>query len=193
VDGIRVVIADPSTVWRKKIKEQLTRTGYLVIATLDNGRTAAQVIFSRQPDIVILDPGLPERDGLEVARVVFEQRVAPVLLVTDDLHWQTFEQAKAAGVYAYLVKPVNDMVLTPAIELAITHFQNELRLENENKKLKETLETRKLVEKAKGLLMSDKHLAEAEAYQYIQRESMNKGKSMRKTAQAIIEFFKENI
>lgn len=191
MDGIRVVVADPSAIWRKKIKEQLVRAGYLVLATLDNGRTAAQVIFSRQPEVVLLDPWLPERDGLEVARVVFEQRIAPVLLVTNNFDWGTFEQAKAAGVYAYLVKPVSDLILTPAIELAITHFQKELRLEVENKKLKETLETRKLVEKAKGLLMLNKHLSEAEAYQYIQRESMNRGKTMRKTAQAIIELFKD--
>ncbi|GAW91648.1 ANTAR domain-containing response regulator [Calderihabitans maritimus] len=184
--GSRIVLADADPAFRKNLKEMLTKAGYIIVAEAGDGLSALKAIKSMHPDLAILDARLPVKDGLEVAKIIEEDRVAPVLLLTAYNHKDIVQQAKDSWVFAYLVKPVNEANLFPAIEIAIANYRRMLSLEREIHRLKETLETRKLVERAKGILMEVLDLSEAEAFKKIQKESMNKRTSMRQIAQSII-------
>jgi len=135
---------------------------------------------------VIMDIKMPEMDGIEAARILTEERIAPVLLLTAFSQQELVRRAGEAGVVGYLVKPFGDTDLAPAIEIAITRFKEFRTLEREASDLRETLETRKRVERAKGILMQTQGLSEAEAFRKIQKLSMNSRKSMREVAEAIV-------
>ncbi|KKM10189.1 hypothetical protein SY88_14895 [Clostridiales bacterium PH28_bin88] len=184
--GLRILLADPDPHSRKNLKGILGRAGHQVFAEAGDGRIAAQLAFNRQPDMVILDVNLPVRDGLEVARVLEEHRVAPVLLLIGGDYWEVLERAKEAGVYGCLVKPVSEATIIPEVEIAWTNFQRIRRLEEENRELRETLETRKLVEKAKGILMEKRGITEGEAYQFMRKLSMDRCTSLGRIAKAVL-------
>ncbi|MCL6634782.1 MAG: ANTAR domain-containing protein [Peptococcaceae bacterium] len=182
----RVVIIDSDATWRKNIKAMLAKMGYWVIGEAEDGLTGLKLVRARQPDLVIVEAFLPGMDGHEVARIIHEDKLAPVVLIASSTQQNVIEKAKSAKVFAFLVKPELEYNLIPAVELALANYQEIVKLENQVKELKDTLETRKVIERAKGILMETMGLSEAEAFKRIQRQSMNKRISMRAVAEAII-------
>jgi len=182
----RVIIADDESVIRMDLREMLTCLGYLVVGEAGDGQSAVNMARELRPDLVIMDFKMPNLDGIAAAQILTEERVAPVLLLTAFSQRDLVERAKEAGVVGYLLKPFREAEITPAIEVALARFREFRELETEIGSLKETLETRKLVDRAKGLLMDTQGLTEAEAYRKIQKMSMNTRKSMREIAEAIL-------
>jgi response regulator NasT len=182
----RIVIADDESIIRMDLREMLTGLGYLVVGEAGDGVTAVHVAREVRPELVIMDIKMPEMDGIEAARILTEERIAPVLLLTAFSQQELVRRAGEAGVVGYLVKPFGETDLAPAIEIAITRFKEFRTLEREASDLRETLETRKRVERAKGILMQTQGLSEAEAFRKIQKLSMNSRKSMREVADAIL-------
>jgi response regulator NasT len=182
----RVVIADDESVIRLDLKEMLQSLGYLVIGEAGDGESAVNLARDLKPDIVIMDIKMPGVDGIQAARLLTEERVAPVLLLTAFSQTELIEGAKAAGVVGYIVKPFREGELVPAIEVAMARFREFRELEQEIGDLRETLETRKLIERAKGILMDSQGLKEADAFRKIQKLSMNSRKSMKEVAEAIV-------
>lgn len=187
--GTRIVIADADAAFRKKLKDTLIHAGYLVVGEVGDGRGALKVIFQTEPDLVIMDAKLPGAEGLGIVRIIEEHRVAPVILLSASHERDLLEEAKASWIFAFLVKPLSEAHLFPAIELSLANFKKFIRLEEENKKLKKALESRKFVEKAKGLLMEAKGFSEQEAYKYLQKLSMDKCLPIAGVARQIINFF----
>lgn len=186
MERIRVVIADDESVIAMDLREMLNNLGYLVVGEAGDGRSAVNVARELRPDVVLMDIKMPDMDGIEAAKVLTEERIAPVVLLTAFSQRDLVERAKEAGVVGYLVKPIQDTDLTPAIEIAISRFQEFRELEKEVDNLQDQLETRKMVDRAKGILMDSQGLTEAAAFRRIQKMSMNTRKSMREIAQAII-------
>jgi AmiR/NasT family two-component response regulator len=182
----RVVIADDESIIRMDLKEMLTHLGYLVVGEAGDGMSAVHMARELRPDLVILDIKMPGLDGVSAAKILTEEQVAPVLLLTAYSQRDLIEGAKDAGVVAYLVKPFREAELLPAIEIAMARFREFEELRDEVDDLKDALETRKLVERAKGILMQTQGLGEAEAFRRIQQISMNTRKPMREVASAIL-------
>lgn len=182
----RVVIADDESIIRMDLKEMLTSLGYLVVGEAGDGLSAVHMARELRPDLVIMDIKMPGLDGLSAAKVLMEEQIAPVLLLTAYSQRDLVEGARDAGVVAYLVKPFREAELVPAIEIALARFQEFEQLRREVEDLKEALETRKLVERAKGILMESQGLSEAESFRKIQQISMNTRKPMREVASAIL-------
>jgi two-component system, response regulator PdtaR len=182
----RVVIADDESIIRMDLKEMLTGLGYLVVGEAGDGLSAVNLGRELKPDLVIMDIKMPDLDGIAAAKILTEERISPVLLLTAFSQTELIEGAKEAGVVGYIVKPFRESELVPAIEIALSRFKEFRVLEKEAQNLRETLETRKLVERAKGILMDTQSLKEAEAFRKIQKLSMNTRKSMREIAEAIL-------
>lgn len=182
----RVVIAINDDASRKNIGAMLQAAEFLIIGEATDGITALKLIRVRQPDLVIAEVFLPAMSGLELARIVSDDKLAPVVLISSNYDHATLEEAKLAGAFGYLVKPVGEASLIPTVEIALSNYSEVVRLEEQVKELQEKLETRKIVEKAKGILMHTLGLTEAEAFRKIQKQSMNKRISMRAVAEAII-------
>ncbi|MGQ9553100.1 MAG: ANTAR domain-containing response regulator [Anaerolineae bacterium] len=186
MERTRVVIADDEAIIRMDLREMLTNLGYLVVGEVADGTSAINLARELRPDIVIMDIRMPDLDGIDAARILTQERIAPVLLLTAYSQSELVERAKEAGVVGYIVKPVRESDLSPAIEVALARF-NELRaLEREVGDLKDALETRKLVDRAKGILMDTQGLTESQAFRRIQTMSMNTRKAMKQVAEAII-------
>ncbi|MGQ9677006.1 MAG: ANTAR domain-containing response regulator [Chloroflexota bacterium] len=182
----RVVIADDESIIRMDLKEMLTTLGYLVVGEAGDGISAVNLARELRPDLVIMDIKMPDLDGIAAAKILTEERIAPVLLLTAFSQQELVEGAKEAGVVGYVVKPFRESELIPAIEIALARFKEFRSLEKEAHNLREMLETRKLVERAKGVLMDQQGLKEADAFRKIQKLSMNTRKSMREIAEAIL-------
>ena len=182
----RLIIADDESIIRMDMREMLAAQGYEVIAEAGDGLTAVDMAREMKPDLVIMDIKMPGLDGIAAARILTEERIAPVLLLTAFSQQELIEGAKEAGVVGYIVKPFRESELVPAIEVALARFKEFRTLEKEVGDLRETLETRKLVERAKGVLMDTQGLKETEAFRKIQKLSMNTRKSMREVAEAIL-------
>ncbi len=184
----RIIICDDESLIRRDLREMLTNQGYLVIGEASDGRTAIELARRLKPDLVIMDIRFEgdSIDGIETARILTEEGVAPVLLLSAYSQRDLVERARAAGVVGYLVKPFTEADLPPAIETALARFREFEAVKKEAENLKEALETRKLVDRAKGLLMDTKGMSEAEAFRRIQKLSMNYRKPMREVAEAII-------
>jgi len=186
VERTRVIIADDESIIRMDLREMLTNLGYLVVGEAGDGRSAVNQARELRPDVVIMDIKMPDMDGIEAAKILTQERIAPVVLLTAFSQRDLVERAKEAGVVGYLVKPFRESDLGPAIEVALARFAEFRTLEREVADLKETLETRKLVDRAKGILMDTQGLTEAEAFRKIQKMSMNTRKPMKEIAEAII-------
>lgn len=182
----RVIVIENDATWRKNIKTILAKMGYWVIGEAEDGQSGLKMVRSRQPDLVIIEAFLPGLDGYEVAQIINEDKLAPVIMISSSTKQNIIEKAKIAKVFAFLMKPELESNLIPAVELALTNYQEIIRLENEVKDLKETLETRKVIERAKGILMETMGITETDAFKRIQKQSMNKRISMRAVAEAII-------
>ncbi len=182
----RVVIADDESIIRMDLKEMLTHLGYMVVGEAGDGTSAVHMARELRPDLVIMDIKMPGLDGVSAAKILTEEQIAPVLLLTAYSQRELIEGAREAGVIAYLVKPFREADLVPAIEIALARFCEYRELRQEIADLKDVLETRKLVERAKGLLMDTQGLSEAEAFRRIQQISMNTRRPMREVASAIL-------
>jgi len=186
LERARVMIGDDESIIRMDLREMLTNLGYLVVGEAGDGRSAVNLARELKPDVVILDIKMPGMDGIEAARILTEEKIAPVVLLTAYSQRDLVERAKEAGVVGYITKPMRESDLTPTIEVAMARFSEFRALEKEAVDLKQALETRKLVDRAKGILMDTQGLSEAEAFRRIQKMSMNKRKTMKDVAEAII-------
>jgi response regulator NasT len=186
MERTRVIIADDESIIRMDLREMLTNLGYLVVGEAGDGRSAVHLARELRPDIVVMDIKMPDMDGIEAARILTEERIAPVLLLSAYSQQELVQRARLAGVAGYLVKPFREPDLTPAIEVALERFSEFRILEREVESLQDALETRKLIDRAKGILMDTQGLNESEAFRRIQKMSMNNRKTMRSVAEAII-------
>ncbi|MCE5314418.1 MAG: response regulator [Armatimonadota bacterium] len=183
---IRVVIADDESIIRMDLKTLLEEMGHTVVGEAADGQKALELTRTLKPDVVIMDIKMPVMDGLDAAKIVSDEKIAPVVLLTAYSQKDLIERAKEAGVYAYLVKPFQESDLMPAIEIAIARYLEQQDLETTLGDLENKLETRKIVDRAKGILMDKYKLSEAEAFRRIQQQSMNQRRSMREISEAII-------
>ncbi|HNS50638.1 MAG TPA: response regulator [Anaerolineae bacterium] len=184
----RVVIADDESIIRMDLREMLTNLGYLVVGEVGDARSAVNLARELRPDIVVLDIKFEgdDFDGIDAARSLTEGKIAPVLLLTAYSQRELVIRAREAGVVGYLVKPFREADLVPAIEVALARFKEFKAMEKQVGDLELTLETRKYVDRAKGILMDTEGLSEGEAFRRIQKMSMNRRKSMKEVAEAII-------
>lgn len=182
----RVLVIDDHESSRKQILATLKDGGYEIAGEGTSGKLAVALAREALPDVLLMAVGLPDLDGIEAARDVMLAQPLPIVLVTSHFDSATVERAKSAGIRGYLVKPLRAAELSPAIELAIAQFRDFVSLRAENSTLKETLEARKLIERAKGLLMEQRRISEEQAYTLIKKTSMNMRKPMADVAQAII-------
>ena len=182
----RLLIADDESLIRMNLKETLVGLGYLVVGEAGDGVSAITLARQLRPDLVVMDIKMPKLDGIQAAEVLTQERIAPVLLLTAYNDRELVDRARDAGVVAYLVKPFREADLLPAIEIAMARFAELRSLDKQLGDLQEAMETRKIVERAKGILMETQGLTEAEAFRRIQQLSMNTRKPMKEIAQAII-------
>ncbi|NYE48525.1 response regulator NasT [Spinactinospora alkalitolerans] len=187
----RVVIAEDEALIRLDLKEMLEEDGYAVVGEAGDGETAVRLAGELKPDLVILDIKMPVLDGISAAERIAAERIAPVVILTAFSQRELVERARDAGAMAYLVKPFNKTDLVPAIEMAVSRYAELAALEAEVSGLTDRLETRKLVERAKGLLQSRHGLSEPEAFRWIQKNSMDRRLTMRKVAETVIETLAE--
>ena len=183
---LRLVIADDESLIRMNLKETLVGLGYLVVGEAGDGVSVVNLARELRPDLVIMDIKMPKLDGIQAAKVLTEDKIAPVLLLTAYSDRELVDRAREAGVVNYIVKPFRDAELLPAIEIAMARYAEFQEMDKQIDDLKETLETRKLVERAKGVLMDTQGLKEQEAFRKIQQLSMTTRKSRREIAQAIL-------
>jgi two-component system, response regulator PdtaR len=186
MERTRVIIADDESLIRMDLREMLTNLGYLVVGEAGDGLSAVNMARELRPDIVIMDIKMPDMDGIEAAGILTQERIAPVLLLSAYSQTELVQRARQAGVAGYLVKPFREPDLTPSIEIALSRFSEFRAIEKELGDLQDALETRKLVDRAKGILMDTQGLSESEAFRKVQKMSMNNRKSMRSVAEAII-------
>jgi AmiR/NasT family two-component response regulator len=182
----RILIADDENLILMDLREMLTNLGYLVVGEANDGQSAVNMARELRPDLVVMDIKMPDMDGIEAARVLTEEKLAPVLLLTAYSQQDLIERAKEAGVVGYLVKPFRESNLAPAVQITLARFEEFQALHKEVEDLKEALETRKVVDRAKGILMDTQGLTEHEAFRRIQKMSMNTRRAMKDIAEAII-------
>ncbi len=183
---LRIVIADDEPIIRLDLKKMLEDCGYDVVGEAGDGVKAVEAARNLKPDVVILDIKMPEMDGIDAAKIITDEKIAPVLLCTAYSQIDLVNRATEAGVYSYLVKPFKSSDLMPQIEVAVARWEAFSRIEEQAADMEDKLETRKSVDRAKGILMDQYGLKEQEAFRRIQVQSMNTRKSMREIAEAII-------
>jgi len=183
------VIAEDEALIRLDLKEMLEEEGYEVAGEAADGEKAVELALALKPDLVILDVKMPILDGISAAERIAAQQIAPVVILTAFSQRELVERARDAGAMAYLVKPFSKRDLVPAVELAISRFTELQALENEVAGLTDRLETRKVVERAKGLLMAKQAMTEPEAFRWIQRTAMDRRTTMKAVAIVVVENF----
>jgi len=181
-----VVIAEDEVLIRMDLAEMLTEEGYQVVGQAGDGEAAVRLAEELRPDLVILDVKMPVLDGIAAAETIARQRIAPVVMLTAFSQRELVERARDAGAMAYLVKPFTQSDLVPAIEMALSRFAELAMLEAEVADLSERLETRKAVDRAKGVLQAQLQLSEPEAFRWIQKTAMDLRLSMRQVAEGVV-------
>jgi response regulator NasT len=182
----RVLIAEDEAIIRLDLRETLEEEGYEIVAETGRGDEAVELARSMRPDLAILDIKMPGIDGLEAARTITNERLCGVLVLTAFSQRDFIEQARDAGALAYLVKPFQKSDLVPAIELAIARFKELSALADEVKGLEEQLETRKVVDRAKGILMDRHGMSEQDAFSFIQKRAMTDRTKMKTIAERVV-------
>lgn len=186
-DGIRVIIADDEPITRMDLKELLTEEGYVVLTEVSDGFDAVENCKLYHPDLVLLDIKMPFLDGLSAAKIIYEEDLADtIIMLTAYSEREFIEQAKVYGVSGYLVKPIDEKSLVPNIELAVARSKEMKQLRKDMDKVSERLESRSIIEKAKGQVMAQQQMTEQEAYDYIRKLSQMKNLSMRRVAEIIL-------
>lgn len=183
----KVLVAEDDSLIRMDLIEMLREEGYDVVGEAPNGQAAVELTENLGPDLVIMDIKMPIRDGIDAATEIAQKRLAPVVMLTAFSQRDFIEKARDAGAMAYLVKPFTKADLVPAIEVAVSRYQELKMLEREVATVNDRLETRKLVERAKGLLMEKQALSEPEAFKWIQRAAMDRRTTMKAVAQVVVE------
>ena len=181
---VRILVAEDEAIIRLDLVEMLTEAGYVVVAQATNGIEAVALAQEYKPDLAILDVKMPELDGISAAEKIIE--IAPVLMLTAFSQKDLVERARDAGAMAYVVKPFSISDLVPAIEIAVSRHRQLVALQQEVGDLHERLETRKVIDRAKGILMSTLKLSEPDAFSWIQRTAMDRRMSMKDVALAVI-------
>lgn len=186
-EKIRVVIADDEPITRMDLKELLTEEGYAVIAEVSDGFDAVENCKLYHPDLVLLDIKMPFLDGLSAAKIIYEEDLADtIIMLTAYSEREFIEQAKGYSVSGYLVKPIDEKSLVPSIELAVARSKEMKQLRKDMAKVSERLESRSVIEKAKGQVMAEQQMPEQDAYDYIRKLSQAKNLSMRRVAELIL-------
>ena len=184
--SIRVVIAEDEAIIRLDLRETLEEEGYEVVGDTGRGDTAVDLVRDLRPDVAVLDIKMPGIDGLEAARRINEERLCAVLILTAFSQREVVEEARDAGALAYLVKPFQKTDLIPAIEVALGRFRELQALAGEVDSLSEQLEARKIVDRAKGVLMNEHQMSERDAFAFVQRTAMSQRSKMRDVAEKIL-------
>lgn len=183
----RVLVAEDEALIRLDLVEMLHEEGYDVVGQAGDGQEAVDLAEELKPDLVIMDVKMPRRDGIDAASEIATKRIAPIVILTAFSQRDLVEKARDAGAMAYLVKPFSKTDLVPAIEVAVSRFGELTALEKEVQTLADRLETRKLVERAKGVLQSTQGLTEPEAFKWIQRAAMDRRTTMKRVAEVVLE------
>src|SRR5699024_2478266 len=184
---LRVLVAEDEALIRLDLVEMLREVGYELAGEAADGQRAVDLAAELEPDLVIMDVKMPRGDGIDAASEIASRRIAPVVILTAFSQRELVERARDAGAMAYLVKPFSKTDLAPAIEMATSRYAELAALETEVSSLQERLETRKLVEQAKGLLQSRHGMSESEAFRWVQKNSMDRRLTMRKVAETVVE------
>ena len=182
----RVLVIDDHLPSKMFLIKALAKKGFNVVGESTSGKGAAELTKATLPDVILMAVGLPDVDGISVAREIMEESPLPIVLLTSHYEAENIERAKGSGVMAFLLKPLREEELFPAIELAVSRFAEFISLRRENEDLKKTLEARKVIERAKGILMKSRGLSEAKAFALIRKKSMETRRPMPEIAQAII-------
>jgi len=185
----RVLIAEDEALIRMDLAEMLREEGYDIVGEAGDGQQAVDLAESLRPDLVIMDVKMPRRDGIDAAAEIAAKRIAPIVVLTAFSQRDLVEKARDAGAMAYLVKPFSISDLVPAIEVALSRFREMAALEREVADLGDRLETRKLTERAKGLLQARHGMTEPEAFAWMQRAAMDRRTTMRRVAEVVLESF----
>ena len=190
--SLRVVVAEDEALIRLDLVEMLTEAGYEVVGQAGDGEAAIEITEKEKPDLVVMDVKMPKLDGISAAERIANQRIAPVVILTAFSQRDLVERARDAGAMAYLTKPFTIDDLMPAIELAVSRFQEIKQLDAEVTDLQEQLNARKMIEKAKGILMKNLNITEPEAFKWMQKTAMDKRRSMTDVAQLVMDEFEKN-
>lgn len=183
---LNILLADDEALIRLDLREMLSDAGHKIVGEAADGQQAVKLARELRPDFIIMDVKMPIMDGLEAAAIIGEENIAPVLLLTAYSQKDIVEKATKAGVIAYLVKPVREEQLFPAMEIAFSRFAQLQQLNQELLDLKDSLETRKLVDRAKGILMTAHKISEQDAYRKMQQYSMAKRITLKALAESIV-------
>ncbi len=183
----RVIIAEDEALIRLDLAEMLAEEGFEVVGQAVDGEQAVQMATELRPDLVILDVKMPKKDGIEAAGEIVAEQIAPVVILTAFSQRDLIERARDAGAMAYLVKPFSKADLLPAIELAVARYAETAALRLEVTDISQRLEARKIIDRAKGLLMTHQKMTEPEAFRWIQRTAMDRRTSMQAVAGAVLE------
>jgi len=186
VAGKRILVAEDEAIIRLDLAEMLTESGYEVVGQASNGEQAVTLANELKPDLVVMDVKMPVLDGLSAAEQIGSQRLCPVVMLTAFSQTELVERARDAGVMAYVVKPFTAADVTPAIDIALSRWAELKELEDEVADLGDRLETRKAVDRAKGVLMTKLKISEADAFRWIQKTAMDRRMSMREVADAVV-------
>ena len=186
-EPLRVVIAEDEAIIRLDLKESLEAEGYIIAGEAGRGDEAVELARTLNPDVVILDIKMPGLNGIEAARIISEEHIAAVLLLTAFSQRDLIQEASQAGALAYLVKPFQRSELVPSIELAVGRFKEISDLKKEKQELLDDLEARKVVDRAKGALMDQYGLKEKDAYRYLQKKAMEERSPMKVVAESILQ------
>lgn len=186
MDSTRVVITAGANDYLKRLKQIFIQSGFVVVGESDNHAATLRLIQGRNPELIIVDKDSSDINIIDLIETVEADQLAALVVLTSYLQPELTEKAKESWFLSYIMKPVADPVLISSVEVALANFERFLKLEQEVEKLKNTLESRKIVEKAKGLLMKELDFTEDQAYKHIQKKSMDKCISMKKVAESII-------
>ncbi len=186
-DGLRILVAEDEALIRVDLAEMLVESGYRVVGQASNGEQAVELAKELKPDVVIMDIKMPVLDGISAAEQIGAAKIAPVIMLTAFSQKELVERAREAGVMAYIVKPFTQADLGPAVDIARSRWEERLSLESEIADLGERLATRKSVDRAKGILMTQLKITEGEAFRWIQKTAMDRRLGMREVADAVIE------
>ncbi|MDR1355916.1 MAG: response regulator [Propionibacteriaceae bacterium] len=183
----RVLVAEDEALIRLDLVELLNAEGYDVISQVGDGEAAVKAARELEPDLIVMDIKMPKMTGIEAARIIATERIAPVVILTAFSQRDLVEQARDAGAMAYVVKPFDASDVVPAIEIALARFAEIRDIEDEVNDLEDRLEARKAIDHAKGILQENLDLSEAEAFRWIQKTAMDLRKSMQEVAVGVIE------
>ncbi|NHM33436.1 ANTAR domain-containing response regulator [Neobacillus terrae] len=183
---LRIMVVEDESILRMDIKEMLIEAGYHVVAEANSGDKAIELAALHRPDLIVMDIKMPRMNGIKASRIIYQAYQIPVLLLTAYSERDLVEEAKNAHILGYLVKPVSERDLIPAVEIALAQASRLKTMANDIKKMEEKIEDQKLIQRAKGILMEVYQVSEEQAFKILRSYSMNNGKSMKVVADSII-------